>query len=62
MVMWQTIYVIINHSIRDNKDMMSIAFTDRDLAQKQLEHFQETFKGWNTFHLETTTLMTNENE
>ena len=59
MVMCQTIYVIISHSIRDNEDMVAEAFTDRNLAVNQLQHFRETFKGWNTFRLETTTLVTN---
>lgn len=60
MMMHQTIYVIISHSIRDNVDMVAEAFTDRNQAVKQLQHFREAFKGWNTFKLETTTLVTND--
>ena len=40
MMMHQTIYVIISHSIRDNEDMVAEAFTDRNQAVKQLQHFR----------------------
>ena len=57
MTNYQTIYVIISHSIFRNEDMLSEAFLDRKDAQKQLEHFQDCFKGYNTYRLETCTLM-----
>lgn len=60
MTNYRTIYVIISHSIRDNEDLVAEAFTDRNLAVQQLEHFRKTFKGINTFKLETTTLVTDD--
>lgn len=60
MVMYRTIYVIMSYSLARKEEMLAEAFTDRNLAEKQLQHFRESFKGWNTFRLVTTTLVTDD--